>query len=269
MAIGGTRVLAPTDIRTRIVLTSRPYLVTQVYTTDTGTIYDDAGSTDGTLLDHLSQEIDKLDHDWTRLGLPDSTRIEVHPKIAAKPFNGVHIARFTIRPPDPAGLAGPTFGEAQVSFQFTCRSGVGVQVIGFDDIVGKKRQARVELLVVLNSAGYQPPRLPPRQEYVPTDKQLEDASTLVGVELIADLFGPNDPLTKANIAQALLRGILTDAYDVPGVNLLDKTHAVPFVEVINIPGAAGIVVDDDQPYPVFGFLDIRWHRPDIIRGGGP
>ena len=24
---------------------------------------------------------------------------------------------------------------------------------------------------------------------------------------------------------------------------------------------------DDQPYPVFGWLDIRWHRPDGGQGG--
>ena len=51
MAIGGTR---PGEVAgetlTRIVVTSRPYLVTQVYTIHKDTIYDDSAPNDGTLL---------------------------------------------------------------------------------------------------------------------------------------------------------------------------------------------------------------------------
>jgi hypothetical protein len=262
-----------------VLFTSRPFLVTQVYTTDTATINHDDGPNDGTLLNHLDHEIDKLHSDWTHLGLPDSTRIEMHPKIAAKPFRGSWSAKFTIRPPDPGELVGLTFGEAQASFQFTCRSGVDVRVIGFDEIVGSHRvgghrvgghrEARVEVLITSSSVGYQAPRLPPRQDFVPTRDQLEDAKGLVTLEMIAGLFNPS-PLVIANIEQAVLRGVVTDAYDVPGIDLLDNSHAVPFTEVTQIPSGAGIVVDhrDVQPYPIVGFLDLRWHRPDVL-GGGP
>ncbi len=271
MAIGGTRVLTPTDVRTRIVLTSRPFLVRQVYVVDTDRIGDDGAKDDGTLLQHLDHELDKLGPDWWQLGIPDSVTVEVHPQIAAKPFDGVHVAAFTVRPPpDTADLAGPLFGEAQVSFQFTHRAGVGVQVIGTDEVVDGQRQASVEVLISLNSAGYQPAPLPPRQEYVPSADELEDGATLVAVELVASLLNPVlDPVTRINRAQALLRGIVTDAYDVPGVDLLDRSQAQPFVEVTQIPAGAGIVETsaDDQPYPVFGWLDIRWHRPDVVLGG--
>jgi hypothetical protein len=271
MAIGGTRVLTPTDVRTRIVLTSRPFLVRQVYVVDTARIGDDGAKDDGTLLQHLDHEIGKLSPDWWQLGIPDSVTVEAHPQIAAKPFDGVHVAAFTVRPPpDTAHLAGPLFGEAQVSFQFTHRAGVGVQVIGTDQVIDGQRQASVEVLISLNSAGYEPAPLPPRQEYVPSADELEDGATLVTVELIASLLNPGlDPVTKINRAQALLRGMVTDAYDVPGVNLLDRSQAQPFVEVIQIPAGAGIVENsaDDQPYPVFGWLDIRWHRPDVVVGG--
>ena len=53
MAIGGTRRGADGELLTRIVFTSRPYLVEQVYTTDIETIYDDSASDDRTLLEHL------------------------------------------------------------------------------------------------------------------------------------------------------------------------------------------------------------------------
>jgi len=271
MAIGGTRVLTPTDVRTRIVLTSRPFLARQVYVVDTDRIGDDGAADDGTLLQHLDHEIGKLSPDWWQLGIPDSVTVEAHPQIAAKPFDGVHVAAFTVRPPpDTAHQAGPLFGEAQTSFQFTHRAGVGVQVIGTDQVVDGQRQASVEVLISLNSAGYQSAPLPPRQEYVPSADELEDGATLAAVELVASLLNPVlDPVTRINRVQALLRGTVTDAYDVPGVDLLDRSQAQPFVEVTQIPAGAGIVENsaDDQPYPVFGWLDIRWHRPDVVLGG--
>ena len=98
MAIGGTRVLTPTDVRTRIVLTSRPFLARQVYVVDTDRIGDDGAADDGTLLQHLDHEIGKLSPDWWQLGIPDSVTVEAHPQIAAKPFDGVHVAAFTVRP---------------------------------------------------------------------------------------------------------------------------------------------------------------------------
>ena len=270
MAIGGTRVLTPTDVRTRIVLTSRPFLVRQVYVVDTDRIGDDGAQDDGTLLQHLDHEMGKLGPDWWQLGIPDSVTIEAHPQIAAKPFDGIHVAALTVRPPpDTALQAGPLSGEAQVSFQLTHRAGVGVQVIGTDQVVDDQRQASVEVLISLG-AGYQPAPRPPRQEYVPSADELDDGASLVAVELAASLLSPGlDPVTRINRVQALLRGVVTDAYDVPGVDLLDRSQAQPFVEVTQIPAGAGIVENsaDDQPYPVFGWLDIRWHRPDVVLGG--
>ena len=270
MAIGGTRVLTPTDVRTRIVLTSRPFLVRQVYVVGTDQIGDDSAKDDGTLLQHLDHEISKLSPDWWQLGIPDSVTIEAHPQIAAKPFDGIHVAALTVRPPpDTALQAGPLSGEAQVSFQLTHRAGVGVQLIGTDQVVDDQRQASVEVLISLG-AGYQPAPRPPRQEYVPSADELDDGASLVAVELAASLLSPGlDPVTRINRVQALLRGVVTDAYDVPGADLLDRSQAQPFVEVTQIPAGAGIVENsaDDQPYPVFGWLDIRWHRPDVVLGG--
>jgi hypothetical protein len=271
MAIGGTRVLTPTDVRTRIVLTSRPFLARQVYVVDTDRIGDDGATDDGTLLQHLDHEIGNLSPDWWQLGFPGSVTIEAHPQIAAKPFDGVHVAALTVRPPpDTAHLAGPLSGEAQASYQFTHRAGVGVQVIGTDQVVDGQRQASVEVLISLNDAGYQSAPLPPRQEYMPSADELEDGAALVAVELATSLLKPGlDPVTRINRAQALWLSMVTDAYDVPGVNLLDRSQAQPFIEVTQIPAGAGIVENSagNQPYPVFGWLDIRWHRPDVVLGG--
>jgi hypothetical protein len=271
MAIGGTRVLTPADVRTRIVLTSRPFLARQVYIDDTGRIGDDGAQDDGTLLQHLDHEIGRLSPGWWQHGIPDTVTVEAHPQIAAKPFDGLHVAAFTVRPPpDTTDPAGPGFTQAQVSFQFTHRAGVGVQVIGTDQVVDDQRLVSVEVLISLNSASYQPAPLPPRQEYVPSNDELQDGATLAAIELAASLVNPTlDPATRINRVQALQRGIVTDAYGVPGVDLLDRSQAQPFVEVTQIPAGAGIVEnsDGDQPYPIFGWLDIRWHRPGVVLGG--
>jgi hypothetical protein len=278
MAIGGTRSTASGEV-TRIVGTSRPYLVRQVYTTDTGSIYDDSGSEDGTLLMHLNNEMRKLTtHDIWHLGGPDSTSIEAHPKIASKPFSGLHLFRFSVRPPVPGGQLGQVLADSdavaeqvEVSFRFTCRSGVSVQVLGLDD--------HVDVLVVLNKVTYQAPPLPPRQPDIWTKERLDaldpDSARLVSFEQLASILTvfeappPFGEISLVNAEQALAGGIETDRYDVPDVNALDRSHAFPFTPVSQIPGGSpGVVINDSpsQPYPVFGFIEIRRQHTDVVLG---
>ncbi len=257
MAIGGTRTEPPNEPLTRVLLTSRPYLVKQVYTTDTGRVYDDKDSGDGTFLWHINNEIEKLGGI-----IPSSTSIEAHPKIASKPFEGVHLLRVRVRPPAAGGsklAIGELVEQIQVSFQFTCRSGVGVQVVAAED--------GVDILVTLNSAGYTAPPLPPRKTRNVSKGDLGEDGQIITLEQITSLFQVW-PVDIVNEEQALAHGIDTDHYDVPDVDLLDRSHAVPFVPIGNIPGGQGIVVDDDQPYPVFGFLEIRRQRPNVVLGHG-
>ena len=179
MAIGGTRSSADGDPVTRILLTSRPYLVRQVYTTDTATIYDDSAPDDGTLLEHFDHEMDKVSHsDIWHGGLPDSMSIEAHPKIASKPFASGTLFQLSVRPP------ARDFGVLQVSFQFTCRSGVVVQVLGQGD--------HVDVFVLLNSASYVAPPLPPRQTETWTKERLNTIDTgsakLISFEQIASIL---------------------------------------------------------------------------------
>jgi hypothetical protein len=194
MAIGGTRRGDDGESLTRIVLTSRPYLVKQVYTTDTGTIYDDSAADDGTLLEHLNREIDKLHH-------LQSATIEAHPKIASMPFVGANVFQFSVLPP-----ATNVGGVVQASFQFTCRSGIVVQVLGQDD--------HVDVFVLFNSADYLPPHLPERHTYAIPRDQLGEASDLISLEQFVSLFEVNK-IATAITEQALARGIETDRYDVP------------------------------------------------------
>lgn len=156
-------------------------------------------------------------------------------------------ARRSQSPSRIGGTVVPT--QVQVSFQFTCRTGVGVQVVGADD--------HVDLLISLNSVDYHAPPLPPRQTDTWTKDRLNaidgGAADLLSFEQIASLF-EGSPVSKVVAEYALAHGIETDKYDVPDVNVLDRAHAVPFVATNQIPAGQGIVVNDNQPYPVVGFV---------------
>ena len=251
MAIGGTRTSATGEAVTRIMLTSRPYLVKQVYTIDTSTIYNDAAADDGPFLEHINNEINKLHS----LG---STTVEVHPKIASMPFKGAHFFRLRVRPPAPAHMHLPVdvpIGPIQVRFQFTCRSGVGVEVVGAED--------GVDLMVSLNSVNYTPPPLPTRQTITYTKDELPIATDLFTYEQFVSIFSA-DLIATAITEHALSHGIDTDTYEMPDVNVLDQSHMIPFAPIDQIPGGQGIVVDDGQPYPVFGFLEIKHLRHGTV-----
>jgi hypothetical protein len=134
-----------------------------------------------------------------------------------------------VRPPAASVVGGVLATELQVSFQFTCRSGVAVQVLPAAD--------GVVVAVVVNSLTYTPFPLPERQTVVVTKDELQDAKNLVTLEQVVSLFNIN-VIGTALTEHALAHGIETDAYDVPDVDVIDRSHAVGFVPVGNIPAAA-------------------------------
>jgi len=206
---------------TRVLFTSRPYLVGQRFTTDTDNIYDDTASDDGPFWSHFLKEVIKV-HTF------GSLRVEAHPKIKSKPYKGVYLARFVVRPPAPAGID-TLPGRLTVSFQFTHRSGCAVQVIstGPDS---------VDVLIVLNDVGYTPPKLPNRRERHWTREELAQldpsaASGWLKVETIAAAIHAltGDVIGDAVATAILERAIATDEYDTDAlrsVNILDASRAI-------------------------------------------
>jgi len=164
---------------TRVLFTSRPYLVSQRYTTDLDAIYDDSVADDGTFLTHMEKELDKVNS--TLLGIPlSSTQIEAHPKIKSSPFKGIQSARFRIRPPT-LGSSRPTrrgtlnlpAPKLVVSFQFSVRTGCAaasdLHRIRFCDVV-----------ILLNEVAHKPPLLPRRTERVWRKDQLDALTQALG-----------------------------------------------------------------------------------------
>jgi len=259
---------------TRVLFTSRPYLVSQRYTTDLDAIYDDSVADDGTFLTHMEKELDKVNS--TLLGIPlSSTQIEAHPKIKSSPFKGIQSARFRIRPPT-LGSSRPTrrgtlnlpAPKLVVSFQFSVRTGCAVQVISTES-------DSVDVVILLNEVAHKPPLLPRRTERVWRKDQL-DALTpgtwwgVTGAEFVEflrtsfDMIGGGHPgaITALAIEE---RGFKTDEYDTSQcteVNIPEHSHAVMNADAANIPAGQGIKTGDDiQPYPFFGWLELRWDNP--------
>ena len=240
---------------TRVLFMSRPYLSGQTYCLNPADAYKDGIDDDGTLFGHLVNQI----ADVVAL---DSRRVEAHPKIKSHPFLGSHSLHMVVSPPPrPEGDY-----RLAVSFQFTVRAGCAVAVNPDGD--------SVDVVVTMDSGKYSPPKLPERTErsYGPEElnKLAADSGTAI---IVADalavavedvlaglgLGGLGGLFLAAYVAYILSRGILTDEYAaLPEVDVRNADHAVIDVPVDDIPDGAGIVADDIQPHPIFGWLEIGW-----------
>jgi len=265
---------------TRVLFTSRPYLVSQRYTTDLDSIYDDRTADDGTFWAHITKEVSKVGH--TLLGfIPlDSTQVEAHPKIKSHPFKGIQAACFRIRPPtlDPSPSDGrPNRGgtlnlpapKLVVSFQFSVRTGCAVEV-------NWSGSNSVDVVVVLNDVTYKS-LLPDRTERVWTKEQLDAIRPGTSSDIswgealtfgLSSLSPAAGGVLGAEVAHLLLeKGVKTDEYDTSqctAVDILDAHHAVANADAANIPVGQGIRLGDDiQPYPFFGWLELRWDYPMV------
>ncbi len=133
-----------------MLFTSRPYLVGQTFTTDFPSIYVDGEKDDGEFMVHMLKEMAKIND--VVLGIPlKSTEVEAHPKIKSRPFKGNPQVRFIIRPsslqnpPPKVGVVAHQQRRLAVSFQFTVRSGVSVQVTN-------PEADRVDIVITMNEA---------------------------------------------------------------------------------------------------------------------
>lgn len=249
-----------TEAITRVLFTSRPFLVSHRYTTDTDTIFDDSGPDDGPFVSHFVNELIKVNE--TILGIPlASTMIEAHPKIMSKPFAGTYSAHFVVRPPLLHLRHGTVVqpDRLMVSFQFTVRNGCRVQVTssGLDS---------VDVVISLNSDNYNTPQRPDRRERTWTPDDLAALQPDIGSKIgdaaygsaLVQVLGPGTIIGSLVVDGIIQRGIKTDEYDVDeirNVNILDTSHAVTaFAD--EIPADQGVVANDSQPYPVFGWLEV-------------
>jgi biotin operon repressor len=235
---------------TRALFTSRPYLVGSTYTTDQSTIYVDSAPDDGYFFGHLLKEIVKA---------TVGSQVEAHVKVKSRPFDGVQTMHFLVRPPAPAAIGGfvPKLG---VSFHFTVRSGVAVHV-------SSSAPDTVDVIVTMNSATYSPPRLPAKLVHLYTPDELDVLNGEVGtLQKWASLLAPLGGIGAAIALVRLDQGIKGDQYALQDkvVDMLTQTNAVENADAANIPANAGITLNDKQPYPITGWIEVKWAGPVLV-----
>lgn len=244
---------------TQVLFMSRPYLTGQRFCKDPNNAYDDTNDDDGAFKDHLIKEL-------VNVLIPLlSEQVHFYSKIKSHPFLGAHLFHFIVRPPALPAL-GRVVAETlqmEISFNFWVRQGCAVQIIS-------PTRGQVDVLIAMNDQGYMPPKLPTRQE---TTWRIDDlnqvysgAGDLVfaaadsSLGLLATLLG--GPINLARVEAILnANGVITDIYSaVPEFNILGTSGAVLNVAANQIPADQGITVNnsDDQPLPVFGWLEARW-----------
>jgi hypothetical protein len=259
LATGSVQQVGSLPPVTRVLFISRPFLVGQTYCLDPKNAYQDGVDDDGGFWDHLVKELEKVVGPpiVNIIGIGESWKVEAHPKIKSFPFRGAQLLHFIVRPPTPMPTSGSKF-RLEVSYQFTIRSGCAVQVIS-------TAEGQVDVLVSLNSAGYTPPPLPPRRDRNYSRQELDGLSKGSGLKILeldaltyALALLTGGPFDAKKVALILSTGIKTDEYDsLPEVNVLDAGRAAN-VFADNIPPGQGITVNDEQPYPIYGWLTTRW-----------
>ena len=234
------RATSPDETTTTVI--GRPYLVGQRWPGGLG------------MIDHLLEEADKIP--------VRSLRAEAHPTIMPKAFTGLHSMSYTVRPPSPrrtvAGhMAAETAADRlMVSFHFTVRTGVAVQVVNSGDAV--------TVNIVMNSNVNKRAPLPPRHDVSVSREDLKRMDPRAGELYLAREI--RSGIETLGVGAALLaKGVLTDRYDAP------YAHSAHDSEIIHVPvdslsGTRHFSVDDSQPFPIYGHLTLTWERGGATGG---
>jgi hypothetical protein len=247
---------APPFDATTCRIIGRPYLVSQEFG-------------DGALREHLFKEATKV----LCPGFPVSAflgncslHVEAHPRFMPKPFSGIHLINIAVSPPQPRRSPND---KLIVSFHFTVRTGVAVQVIGPGTIFSGTDA--VGVIISMNDVGYTGPPLPTRQvinlsmddlgKANPEARQAYEEGIITAAG--AAITGLTNPAAAALLAQ----GVTTDRYSAP-VAASPRDSELTITPATDIAGPTPFSVDDGQPFPVYGFITVEWNRDPTIAIGG-
>lgn len=178
--------------------------------------------------------------------------MEARPPIISPPFSGIPIMAFTARPPQPRSSPSE---ELRLSYHFTVRNGVSVTVVR-----GSSYPDEVVVIVTMNTANYNPAKLPPKQEIAVPITGFDPNDPNVKVKP-SDVFGASIAANPA-VAVVLGKGVKTDRYNLPPTQSSHDAENVITDWIVDrgIPSsvASTVSVDDNQPYPIYGWLTLRW-----------
>jgi hypothetical protein len=178
--------------------------------------------------------------------------MEAKPKVLSPPFSGLQSVVFTVRPP--SGRLDPE-DKLLLSYHFTVRNGVYVSAFqgAYPD--------EVAVLILMNDAAYNPAPLPPEIPIsIPIGQVGPGGGS--GQTDIEAVLGVAIGINPA-VAAVLAKGINTIRYKMPPpVSSVDADYTVTdqvVDENLRVPGQP-YAVDDSQPYPIYGWLTLRWRR---------
>lgn len=227
---------------TQVQFWSRPYQAAQKFT--------DGSSKNLCLQDYVENISETL------------SDIVAYPPIFPKPFDGIHLVSFVVRPPvpTPPPAKSVVLGPAHLacSYSFTTNKACGVQV---QQSISDPNA--VEVMLALNSVGY--PTLP------------EPPSTKVNWSI--DNLMKQIPAGASALTKFFTDVVSTYQGAVHGGNLQVRTynplpapdvttHAVPFTALSTLPRSQ-VNADNTQPFPVIGWVKVMWaYSSSVIVNSG-
>lgn len=231
---------------TRAVFTARPFLVGQTFSTNTDTIYVDDSDDGGSFKQHMKKEAEER---VLPIPVVSDETLDAHPKIKAMPFRGAQGFHLIVRPPPPKGPERPR--QLNISYNFTVRTGCTVEVTSDG--------TEVDVYVGMDSRTYVAPALPQRSDVTVTQAQLRSESSEAASEF--DTASQiQDVINTLGALFGSLDGITTDSYTYDEANALTQSGAVLNASPMSIPGTQGVTINDDQVYPVTGWLEVHWQE---------
>lgn len=217
---------------TRII--SRPYLVAQTYEGDGKTFFE-----------HMKSEVEKVEI------VVLSSQLEARPKFTPKPFSGNHLITFTVKPPTPPESP---LDRLMVSFHFTVRHGVTVQVTG--------DSGSVLVAIQMNEAAYIPASLPTKHDISISLAEIRNSDATANTDIKwADFLNALFDLYALTIEN--LGGVATDSYEPPQASSVHDSE-ITKVWASDLPVNTPFSIDDNQPYPIYGFLNVEWEKPQVV-----
>jgi hypothetical protein len=183
-------------------------------------------------------------------GAPCTTQLEERPQVNRVPFIGTQDMQYYIRPA--SGRLHP--GDRMLAeWHMTARNGVTVALSNGGD-------AGVLVDVTMNQSQYHAANLPPKQDWVVDPDEIYPGFSLKGIaEFFFFLVAP----VQTSIVD---RGLFADRYDAPAASINDTAPTATFADQLDPTMQAAQDIDDSQPFPVSGKINVGWFR---CSPGGP
>lgn len=170
---------------------------------------------------------------------PLGAQAQARPDVSGRPFRGKVSLRYVLKPPSPRGSPDDTLF---VSFHLTVRTGITIQI-------SDTGQDSVSLMINMDDGLYKPAALPQKND---VHYSLGDLTAFEGLGQVGELLRP---FLFTNPAL----GIFTDHYAAPSPSS-PGDGKITTVPVNALPPNTPVNVDDNQPFPIYGSLELAWTR---------